>query len=429
MLGSLVERKNISTVEIDEGIVLVNNILLNVAKKANFVKIHKAHSRHKVVNTQDWFTKECRIRRNVRRQRGRELSKNPFNKGIRKKYLDARTAYKRTCRKSEKSYRQRLTHKLMGIGLNNPKTFWDIIKKMNNWGKKQVDPADKISCEVWERHFKDHLNDKTPNSQLIDNHNEINTFDPILDSIISDKELRDALAAIKIGKSAGPDKVLGEYLKIFGNICEPIMLKLVRVIFSESSYPEKWTLNFLRPIYQKGSVKDTNNFRDLAIGSVFGKLYSTILLNRFMTYIRGKQLISPKQIGFMKNAGTSDHIFLLQTIIAKVVNKNKNKLYTAFIEFKKAYDTVNRKSLLERLKILGINGLFFLNIAAMYRKTEYRIKLSSGNSQNIVSNLGLKQGCPLSPMLFNLYMDDIDEIFDESCQPVDIQNESLNHFL
>ena len=148
-----------------------------------------------------------------------------------------------------------------------------------------------------------------------------------------------------------------------------------------------------------------------------------------MRYIRGKQLISPKQIGFMKNAGTSDHIFLLQTIIAKVVNKNKNKLYTAFIDFQKAYDTVNRKSLLERLKILEINGLVFRNIAAMYRKTEYRIKLSGGNSQNIVSNLGLTQGCPLSPMIFNLYIDDIDEIFDESCQPVDIQNESLNHFL
>ena len=127
----------------------------------------------------------------------------------------------------------------MEIGFNNPKTFSDIIKKMNNWGKKQVDPADKISCEAWERHFKDLLNDKTPNSQLIDNHNEINTFDPILDSIISDKELCDALAAIKIGKSSGPDEVLGEYLKIFGNICEPITLKLARVIFSESSYPEK----------------------------------------------------------------------------------------------------------------------------------------------------------------------------------------------
>ena len=61
----------------------------------------------------------------------------------------------------------------------------------------------------------------------------------------------------------------------------------------------------------------------------------------------------------MKNAGTSDHMFLLQTIIERIVMKIKKKLYTAFIDFKKAYDIVNRKSLLERLKILGKNGSFF----------------------------------------------------------------------
>ena len=69
------------------------------------------------------------------------------------------------------------------------------------------------------------------------------------------------------------------------------------------------------------------------------------------------------------------------------------------------------------------------NIEAMYNKIEYRIKLSSGDSENITSNLGLKQGCPLSPMLFNLYIDDINKIFDESCYPVELQNEFLNHFL
>ena len=54
-----------------------------------------------------------------------------------------------------------------------------------------------------------------------------------------------------------------------------------------------------------------------------------------------------------------------------VVKKKKGKLYAAFIDFKKAYDTVNRNSLLERLKKLGINGLFLRNVAAMYSKIEY----------------------------------------------------------
>ena len=65
----------------------------------------------------------------------------------------------------------------------------------------------------------------------------------------------------------------------------------------------------------------------------------------------------------------------------------------------------------------------------MYSKIDYRIKLSSGYSDNISSNLGLKQGCPLSPMLFNLYIDDIKDAFDESCYPIHFQDDFLNHFL
>ena len=136
-----------------------------------------------------------------------------------------------------------------------------------------------------------------------------------------------------------------------------------------------------------------------------------------MTYIQDKNLISPHQVGFMKNSATSDHIFLLQTVIDKIVKKNKNKLFAAFIDFNKAYDTVDRKKRIEQLKTLGINGLFTRNINAMYSKMDYRIKLSSGDSDNILCNLGLKEGCPLSRMLFNLYIDDIKDVSDESCYP------------
>ena len=91
----------------------------------------------------------------------------------------------------------------------------------------------------------------------------------------------------------------------------------------------------------------------------------------------------------MKGSRTSDHMFLLQTIVEKVVKKNKRKLYTAFIDFKKAYDTVDRQILFERLKMLGMNGLFLHNIIAMYEKTKYSIKIKNGHLDPIGSNLGL----------------------------------------
>ena len=317
----------------------------------------------------------------------------------------------------------------MEIGQNDPKSFWHIINKMNNWGKKQIDPADNISPDTWINHFTDLLTDTHINETTINVQGGSITFDPILDSRIKIKELRDALASLKAGKAPGPDGILGEYLKIFGQEFEHILLKLIRIIFSEHIYPSKWGMNFIKPIYKKGKISDPDNYRGLAIGSAFSKLFSIILLKRLEKYIHEKNLLSPKQIGFIKGHGTYDHIFLLQTIIEKVVKKGKNKLYTAFTDFKKAYDTVNRDLLMKRLKSLGINGIFLRNIASMYMKTEYSIKLNSGHLNDIHSNLGLKQGCPLSPMLFNLYIDDIDNVFDDLCCPIEIQNEKINNFL
>ena len=267
------------------------------------------------------------------------------------------------------------------------------------------------------------------NVRKIDIEDAPNTFDPILDGRITSQELRDALTNLKPNKAHGPDGILGEYLKIFGYKYENILLKLIRKIFSEYIYPSKWDLSFIKPIHKKGKTNDPNNFRGLAIGSAFAKLFSLILLKRLENYIREKNLISPKQIGFMKGHGTSDHVFFLQTIIEKVVNKGKKKLYVAFIDFKKAYDTVDRHILIKRLTKLGINGIFLRNIASMYMKTEYNIKLKGGHLKAIHSNLGLKQGDPLSSMLFNLYIDDVNDIFDDLCNPIEVQNEKINHFL
>ena len=429
ILSRLLDRTQINSENIEEGISQLNDILLRAAKKSCFIKRFKSQRKHKKDNTNNWFNKECKARRDILRQYSKNLSITPFDRTKRQRFLTARSTYKKVCKKAEKTYRRNLTDKLKEIGHNDPKTFWSIISRMNNWGKNQTDPADNITIDKWVRHFEGLLNDKTTTKTSSHTQTNGNTFDPILDGRISYKELKEGLAQLKVGKAPGPDEILGEYLKIFGNSFGSILLKLIRFIFAEHIYPSKWNVNFLKPIYKKGEKTDPDNCRGLAIGSIFGKLFSIILLNRLMVFIKQKQLISPHQIGFMKDSGTPDHIFLLQTIIEKVVKKGKKRLYAAFIDFKKAYDTVNRELLLQRLKSLGINGIFLRNIAAMYTKIEYSVKHKNGHSSNIRSNLGLKQGCPLSPMLFNIYIDDIKDVFDESCCPINFQNETINHFL
>jgi hypothetical protein len=321
---------------IDKGISKMNTILLNAAKKAFFVKTVKNKKTHKKRHTQDWFTRECKARQNIFRQYSKDLSANPFDKIKRQRFVKARGAYKKACRKAETAYRHHLTKKLIEIGQNDPKLFWSTINKMNNWGKKKIDPAENISPETWISHFETLLNDK--NANPLDIQRGPGTFEPILDSRISIKELRDALGNIKVGKAPGPDEILGEYLKIFGQTFEHILFKLVNSIFSEHIYPSKWAMNFLKPIYKKGNTSDPDNFRGLAIGSAFAKLFSFILLKRLINFIDHKNLLSQNQIGFIKGKGTSDHIFFLQTVIEKVVKKAKRS-YTLFLLTLKKHTT------------------------------------------------------------------------------------------
>ena len=427
VLGYAVSQPNQSQESIDNIVTQVNGIIHGAARKATFVKKVKVSPPKAKRTPTGWYNKECKASQRILRNTSKKLSANPFDKNARSNFVKARNRYKTLCRKTESAARQSLMSKLVELGKNDPKTFWDTIKRMNEWGKTKNDPSNDIDTSQWIDYFTRLLNDKK--ETILPAVTPVPTFEPTLDSRIKIEELRRALGNLKYGKSCALDDILGEYLKIFGENFEYILLRIMNMIFIEKIYPTQWTQNFLRPIYKKGSSSDPDNYRGLAIGSAFAKLFSFILLNRLTEFISIKNLISPNQIGFMKKMGTSDHVFLLQTIVEKVVKKNKKKLYVVFIDFKKAYDTVNRNRLFNKLRKLGINGTFMQNIEAMYKRTEYCIKLKGGHTPPITSNLGLKQGCPLSPMLFNLYIDDIKEIYDDLCEPVALQSTKLNHFL
>ena len=416
---------------VDSCISKINEALTTSAKTVfhggNFIK-KNLRSKNKKNESKAWYTRECKSLRDVLRHRSKEFSKDPFSKSKRDEFVKARTLYKKTCRKAGKTYRSLLTKQLLDIGMTNPKMFWNLIEKMNNWGKNKNDDTDGITPKRWIEHFSKLLNSATNRESSLDS-SGFASFEPVLDYIISKDEMKEALDDLKKGKSPGLDQVLLEYLIVLSETHGLLLLKLLNKIFSEHIYPTSWTINFLKPIFKKGDKYDTDNYRGLAVGSAFAKLFSQILLRRLTAFINGKGLLSPNQGGFQKNMCTSDLIFLLQTIIEKVVKKGKKKLFVAFIDFQKAYDTVDRDLLLKRLKTLGINGLFLQNIRAMYHSTKYAIKLSNGYLNPIDSNLGLKQGCPLSPMLFNLYIDDISDIIDDQCHPIEIQDMKLGHFL
>ena len=148
----------------------------------------------------------------------------------------------------------------------------------------------------------------------------------------------------------------------------------------------------------------------------------------FLNFSIIKKTINVCQIGFRKGYRTADHVFVLNTIINSYFKKGKN-VYACFVDFSKAFDTVWRKGLLYKLMLNGLGYKFIKLIESMYQGIKCSVKLSNGTTPLFNSYVGLRQGCNLSPMLFNLFINDIFHIFYDNgsgCFPVTLGKHKLN---
>ena len=164
----------------------------------------------------------------------------------------------------------------------------------------------------------------------------------ILDSTIKEKELLTAINTLKNGKAKGLDGIMNEMIKNSREIITPCLLKILNCILSQPIYPKCWKISFLKPIFKSKSPLDPNNYRGIAMMSCLGKLFNKILSNRLEKFFETNNIIKKEQIGFMKKSRTSDHMFILRTLIDKMKMKmiGKSKLFCCFVDFRKAFDTV-----------------------------------------------------------------------------------------
>ena len=135
--------------------------------------------------------------------------------------------------------------------------------------------------------------------------------------------------------------------------------KLFNKILNSSHFPEAWSTGLIVPIYKnKGDRSDCNNYRGITLLSCLGKLFTSILNERLKQYCNVNNIISENQAGFREKYSTTDHIFSLKLLIDLFVSK-KLKHFCAFIDYKKAFDSVDRDLLLYKLSQIGVDGRFY----------------------------------------------------------------------
>ena len=164
---------------------------------------------------------------------------------------------------------------------------------------------------------------------------------------------------------------------------------------------------FIIPIFKKGDKNEASNYRGITLLSIIGKLFTRILNSRLNAWAEEYNIYVEAQAGFRKGMGTTDNIFILNSLITHSINQNE-RLYCAFVDFTKAFDFVVRDILWFKLIRLGVRGKMLNIIKSIYSSVKSRVKHDNTLSEPFTCNIGVRQGECLSPFLFAMYVNDFE---------------------
>lgn len=212
--------------------------------------------------------------------------------------------------------------------------------------------------------------------------------------IIQTYEIRAEIKFLRNGKSSGPSFIKAEILKLLTDSLIDVLKYIFNRIIKKGLIPNAWKRITLACV-----PKGNNEVRPIGITNQVRKVFEKIILNRInISFIQN-------QGGFIKRIGTQNHAIIMDDLL----RHSNGKAIVVALDIKKAYDTVDRAILYRKLH--NKFKVPFKMITLLYELLEHNIiELKQGEiSLNKSLTLGLPQGCVLSPMLFNVFINDIIE--------------------
>lgn len=403
------------------------NAVITVAKKSLPLTSTK-----KRTNKNAWFDWDCRLAKRELARQAKRYGYAPNNVEIRSEYYVGRRTYKALIKQKKSAFLADLNLKIE----NNHALDWKAFKALKKT-RQDDDVFDNYDLYNFYKFYRNLYSQKPLDEARINEINEqltnisqSNQPSPLLDNPIDLTELTEAIGKLKSGKSTSEDLVSAEMLKHLNADFRTALLRLLNTCIDSETYP--WNNATMTPLLKKGDKYNPDNYRTICVGSLLGKLYSNIMLQRLQNFREIHCPTPVNQLGFCKGAQTSDHLLTFSTIIDKYCKSKKrvDSLFTCFVDFRKAFDTVCREALLLKIARLGIGGKFLASLRHMYNHSTAQVKLINKLSEVIEILIGTEQGHPMSPDLFKVYIDELTELLDAAEVHVPLLNDiMISHLL
>jgi sorting nexin-29 len=177
------------------------------------------------------------------------------------------------------------------------------------------------------------------------------------------------------------------------------MQSLISDIWRNEQIPNNWKTGIICPIFKKGDIGIESNYRGISLLDLAYTVLPMALLRRLEVY--AEEILAEYQTGFKRVKSTTDHIFTLGQLMEKYYEYNRD-LYILFVDFKQAYDSIDREQLWIALRNFRIPKKIVKLVEICNQQIFYKVRFMGETSENFEYKTGLRQGDALSPVLFNL---------------------------
>ena len=237
------------------------------------------------------------------------------------------------------------------------------------------------------------------------------------------EEVQRALKKMKSGKATGPDNIPVEIITVLEDLGIDMTTKLLNAIYDSGTIPEDLCKSVFIALPKTPGATECELHRTISLMSHFTKILLRVLMLRVRKSLRPE--ISTKQFGFVRDKGTRNAIFTLSMLMERCIEVQKD-LYLCFIDYSKAFDKVKHEKLFEMLETLDIDGKDLRVIRNLYWDQTAAVKIEGEYTDFKHIKRGVRQGCVMSPDLFNLYSETILRNL-EDAPGLKVNGENLNN--
>ena len=213
------------------------------------------------------------------------------------------------------------------------------------------------------------------------------------------KEVEAAVKSLKKGKSAGVDNIPAELFQQGGEAMVNVLLAICNKVWRTGEWPTPWTQSLVITLPKNGNLQLCQNYRTISLISHPSKVMLKIILNRLKP--ETEKIIAEEQAGFRPGRSTTEQIFSLRILCERYL-QHQQDLYHVFIDFKKAFDRVWHAALWATMRLYNINTKLINAIQNLKATSAVCFNGSTGGWFR--TTVGVRQGCLISPTLFNIFL-------------------------